>query len=118
FKNISFNKNVPDWNAEGTTQPNEMILITENLNELQNVMSNYVGIVRTDQRLKRAMDRLRIIYGETEALYERTILSKQLCELRNLINVAYLIVKSAMARKENVGLHFNSDNVKREEVTI
>lgn len=115
FKNISFNDQVPDWNAEGTTQPNEMILITENLSELQNVMSNYVGIVRTDQRLKRAMDRLRIIYGETEALYERTILSKQLCELRNLINVAYIIVKSAMARKENVGLHFNSDNVKRDE---
>lgn len=113
FKNNSYNFNVPDWNAEGTTQPNEMILITENLKELQNVMSNYVGIVRTDQRLKRAMDRLRIIYGETEALYERTVLSKQLCELRNLINVAYIVVKAAMARKENVGLHFNSDNVKK-----
>ncbi len=116
FKNISFNNDVPEWNAEGTTQPNEMILITENLSELQNVMSNYVGIVRNNQRLKRAMDRLRIIYGETEALYERTVLSQQLGELRNLINVAYIIVKSAMARSENVGLHFNSDNIKKPEV--
>ena len=57
----------PDWDAEGTTQPNEMVLITHNLRELQDVMSNYVGIVRSDQRLKRALNRLRIIYGETEA---------------------------------------------------
>jgi L-aspartate oxidase len=112
LKSISFQKDVPPWNAEGTTQPNELVLITQNLKELQSLMSNYVGIVRTDQRLKRALDRLRIIYGETEALYERSIITQQLCELRNLITIAYLIVKSAMARKENVGLHFNSDNIK------
>nr|MBK9650280.1 L-aspartate oxidase [Bacteroidota bacterium] len=107
----TFNSTVPNWNAEGTTQPNEMILITENLNELQNVMSNYVGIVRSNQRLKRAMDRLRIIYGETEALYGRTVLSQKLCELRNLINVAYIIVKAAMVNPENKGLHYNLDNI-------
>ena len=89
-----------------------MILITENLNELQNVMSNYVGIVRSNQRLKRAMDRLRIIYGETEALYGRTVLSQKLCELRNLINVAYIIVKAAMINPENKGLHYNLDNIR------
>lgn len=109
---VQFKNEVPDWNAEGTTQPNEMVLITENLYELQNVMSNYVGIVRSNQRLKRAMDRLRIIYGETEALYGRTVLSQKLCELRNLINVAYIIVKSAMINNENKGLHYNIDNIR------
>lgn len=109
-KKNNFNTEVPDWDAEGTTQPNEMVLITHNLRELQDVMSNYVGIVRSDQRLKRAQNRLRIIYGETEALYERTILSPKICELRNLITVAYLIIKFAMDRKENVGLHYSTDN--------
>ncbi len=109
FHAIQFKKNIPAWNAEGTTQPNEMVLITHNRSELQNVMSNYVGIVRSDVRLKRALDRLRILYGETEALYERTVVSPSLCELKNLIGVAYLIVKFAMARKESVGLHYSSD---------
>ncbi len=109
FKSIELNSEVPDWNAEGTTQPNEMVLITQNLRELQEVMSTYVGIVRSDHRLKRAMDRLRIIYGETEALYGRTVLSTKLCELRNLITIAYLIVKFSMARKESVGLHYSTD---------
>lgn len=101
---------VPDWNAEGMKQPNELVLITHNRNELQQVMSNYVGIVRTDVRLKRALDRLRILYGETEALYERTVVSPALCELRNMITVGYLIVKAAMARKESVGLHYSADH--------
>lgn len=109
IKKVEINPGVPDWNSEGTTQPNEMVLITQNLRELQDVMSNYVGIVRSDHRLKRAMDRLRIIYGETEALYGRTVLSSRLCELRNLITIAYLIVKFSMARKESVGLHYSTD---------
>ncbi len=109
FSSIIFRNDIPDWNAEGTTHPKEMILITENRRELQALMSNYVGIVRNNVRLKRAMDRLRIIYGETEALYERTIVSPALCELRNMINVSYLVVKAAIARTENRGLHFNTD---------
>ncbi|MBP9789464.1 MAG: L-aspartate oxidase [Bacteroidia bacterium] len=109
FASIELCQNVPEWDSEGTVQPNELVLITSNLSELQIVMSNYVGIVRSDQRLKRAMDRLRIIYGETEGLYERTIVSPRLCELRNLISVAYLIVKFAQARKESVGLHYSTD---------
>jgi L-aspartate oxidase len=106
---ISFRADIPEWNAEGTTAPKEMILITENIRELQALMTNYVGIVRSNTRLKRAMDRLRIIYGETEALYLRTTVSPPLCELRNMINVAYLVVKAAMARTENRGLHYNTD---------
>ncbi len=109
FSKNTFRTDIPVWNAEGTSHPKEMILITHNLLELQNVMSNYVGIVRSDIRLKRALDRLRILYGETEALYEKTIISSQLCELRNLIMVGYLIVKAAMNRKESVGLHYTTD---------
>ncbi|MBK8873228.1 MAG: L-aspartate oxidase [Bacteroidetes bacterium] len=108
-KNISFNDQVPDWNASGTKLPEEMVLITHNLNELQKVMSDYVGIVRTNLRLKRAYDRLKIIYQETELLYQKTVVSVPLMELRNLINVAYLIVKGAMACTENRGLHYNTD---------
>ncbi len=110
-KTINFRNDIPEWNAEGARQPDEMVLITHNLNELQTVMSNYVGIVRTNIRLKRAFDRLEIIYAETESLYQKTIVSAPLMELRNLINVAYLIVKMAMARKENRGLHYNADDV-------
>lgn len=105
-----FKSAVKDWNAEGMRQPNELVLITHNRKELQQVMSTYVGIVRSDLRLKRALDRLRILYGETEALYERTVLSPGLCELRNMITVGYLIVKAAMARKTSVGLHFSTDH--------
>jgi L-aspartate oxidase len=106
----AFKSEVPEWDSDGTRQPNERVLITQNRRELQEVMSNYVGIVRSDQRLKRALDRLRILYGETEALYERTIVSPSICELRNMISVGYMIVKSAMARKESVGLHYSTDH--------
>ena len=116
FSEIKISNEVPDWDSEGTEQPNEMVLITSNLNELQIVMSNYVGIVRSDQRLKRSLDRLRILYGETEALYERTVVSPKICELRNLITVAYLIVKFAMARKENIGLHYSTDYIPAEKI--
>jgi L-aspartate oxidase len=109
ISDIHHRDDIPDWNADGTTEPKEKILITENRRELQALMSNYVGIFRTNIRLKRAMDRLRIIYGETEALYERTVVSPALCELRNMINVSYLIVRAAIARTENRGLHYNYD---------
>ena len=100
---------IPDWNAEGTTHPNEMVLITQSWKELQDIMSYYVGIVRTDVRMKRALDRLNILYLETENLYNSTTLSPQLCELRNLITIAYLVTSGAKMRKESRGLHFNTD---------
>jgi len=109
FKKYSIPDNIPEWNTEGTAHPEEMVLITQNYKELQQIMSNYVGIVRSNLRLKRAMDRLQIIYHETEALYAKTTLSLQLCELRNIINVAYLVIKSAQARHESIGLHFTID---------
>jgi L-aspartate oxidase len=100
---------IPDWNAEGTREPKEMILITQSLKELQQIMSDYVGIVRTNVRLTRALKRLDLLFEETEDLYRSTIVSPQLCELRNLISVGYLIVKGASFRKESRGLHFNTD---------
>jgi L-aspartate oxidase len=100
---------IPDWNATGTTKPKEMILITQSLKEVQQIMSDYVGIVRTNTRLERAMKRLDLLWTETESLYQTTTLSPQLCELRNMITVSYLIVKFANFRKESRGLHFNTD---------
>jgi L-aspartate oxidase len=105
--------NIPDWNAEGTREPKEMILITQSLKELQQIMSDYVGIVRTNVRLARASKRLDLLFEETEALYKSTIVSPQLCELRNLISVGYLIVKGASFRKESRGLHFNTDYLEK-----
>jgi L-aspartate oxidase len=100
---------VPDWNASGTTQPKEMILITQSLKEVQQIMSDYVGIVRTNVRLQRASKRIDLLWEETEALYETTTLSPQLCELRNMITVSYLIIKCASFRRESRGLHYNTD---------
>src|SRR5450432_4412521 len=109
IKTLSFREDIPDWNAEGTTAPNEMILITQSIKELQLLMSDYVGIVRTNIRLTRALKRLDLLHEEIEALYVTTLLSPQLCEARNLITTGFLIVKSAQFRKESRGLHFNTD---------
>jgi len=106
---ISLKENIPDWNARGTSQPKEMILITQSLKELQLVMSDYIGIVRNDIRLQRAMRRIDLLWEETEQLYQTSTLSPQLLELRNLISVGYLIVKGATFRKESRGLHYNTD---------
>ncbi|MCB0653561.1 MAG: L-aspartate oxidase [Saprospiraceae bacterium] len=100
---------IPDWNASGTTDPNEMVLITQSIKELKEVMSSYVGIVRSNVRLKRALDRLQLLYKETEELYLTTVLSPQLCELRNLITIAYLVSRAASMRKESRGLHYTTD---------
>ena len=115
-KNISFKTDVPDWNAEGTSQPGEMILITQSLKELQQVMSDYVGIVRNDIRLQRASRRLDLLWEETEQLYQTTTVSPQLLEVRNLITVGYLIVKGASFRKESRGLHYNTDYPNKSEL--
>lgn len=109
IKTISFNDKIPDWDAEGAVLNEEMILITQSLKELQSIMSNYVGIVRSDLRLKRAIDRLDIIYHETEDLYDKSIISVEICELRNLINVADLVLIMALNRKESRGLHYSID---------
>lgn len=101
--------NIPDWDEHGVQLSNEDILVTHNIREMQKLMNDYVGIVRSDFRLERAMRRLRLLYEETEEFYKRTKLSVKLCELRNLIQVSYLVVKSASMRKESRGLHYTTD---------
>lgn len=106
IKSINYCENIPGWDAEGTHHPEEMVLLTQTLREVQGIMTYYVGIVRSDLRLQRAFDRLEILYKENEELYLKTTISPELCELRNLINVAYIIIKHARARKESRGLHY------------
>lgn len=109
MRHLEINHDVPDWNAEGMILNEEMVLITQSLKEVQAIMTSYVGIVRSDLRLQRAFDRLQIIYRETEDLYNKSILTFKLCELRNIINIGYLIIKMALARKESRGLHYSID---------
>lgn len=113
---IDFCDDVPEWDSEGTVLNEEMVLITQTKKELQTIMSNYVGIVRSNLRLQRAFDRLEILYRETEDLYKKSILFPEICELRNMINVGYLIIKNAMERKESRGLHFSLDYPEHRDV--
>lgn len=109
IQHIDFCEEVPEWNADGTVLNEEMVLITQSKKEVQTIMSSYVGIVRSNLRLQRAFDRLDILYRETEELYKKSILIPEICELRNMINVGYLIIRNAMARKESRGLHYSLD---------
>ena len=108
-----FHDNIPEWNAEGTVPTEEMVLITQSVKEVCQIMSTYVGIVRSNLRLKRAWDRLDILYEETESLFKRSKASKEICELRNMINTGYLIMRQAIERKESRGLHYNIDYIKK-----
>jgi len=105
----NFAEDVPEWNAAGTQLPKERVLITHNRKEVQDLMSDLVAIVRSNQRLHLAMKRLDVIYQETQLLYNNTVLSPQLCELRNIVAVAYLIIKQSQQRKENRGAFYNVD---------
>jgi L-aspartate oxidase len=107
--NYTFNESIPNWNDEGVTSPEEMILITQSVKEVGQIMSSYVGIVRSDLRLRRAWVRLDILYEETESLFKRSVASRDICELRNMINVGYLIMRQALERKESRGLHYTLD---------
>lgn len=106
---VEFMNDIPDWNAEGTNDPKEMVMITQSIRELKEIMTNYVGIVRSNERLERALVRLHLLYEEAEKMYETTTISPQLCELRNLITIGFLITRGAQARKESRGLHFTTD---------
>lgn len=105
----AFNTDVPEWNDEGTLTNDEKVLIAQDAREVCQIMSTYVGIVRTDLRLHRAWERLDLIYEETEELFKRVKATADLCELRNMINVGYLITRQAIERKESRGLHYTLD---------
>ncbi len=109
IKGYDLRRDVPEWNDEGTAHPEEMVLITQSAKEVNQIMGYYVGIVRSDVRLQRAWIRLDILYEETEKLLKVSKPTRELCELGNLINVAYLIMRQAMERKESRGLHYSID---------
>ena len=100
---------IPKWDAKGTKYPREKVLMTQSWKELKDIMSSYVGIVRSNVRLKRALDRLGLLYRENELLYQSSVLSTQICELRNLITIGYLVTRSAQMRRESRGLHYTTD---------
>ena len=109
FERTEIQEGIPDWNFEGTSNTEEMLLILQSKREMQQIMSNYVGIVRSNLYLKRAMRRLEILWHETEELYNKTTPNRDLCELRNMIATAYLVIKQGRDRKESVGCHYNVD---------
>lgn len=100
---------VPGWDASGTSRPDEWVLVSHNREELRRVMWDYVGIVRSDLRLGRALRRTEMLHRETEDFYKRTRVSMELGELRNLVTTAYLIIRSAQMRHESRGLHYTLD---------
>lgn len=105
----SFNNDIPRWNDDGTMTNEEKVLIAQDVKEVGQIMSAYVGIVRSDLRLHRAWTRLDLLYEETEELFKRVKATRDICELRNMINVGYLITRQAMERKESRGLHYTLD---------
>ncbi|AQX86946.1 L-aspartate oxidase [Elizabethkingia miricola] len=105
-------KAIPEWNQEGMKLMDEMVMVSYFRKQLQEMMSDLVGIVRSNSRLKIAQQKQREIYEAVTALYNNSILSPQLSELRNLVNVSYLIIKHSMEMKENKGAFFNKDLVK------
>lgn len=104
-------KSVPEWNQEGMKILDEMVMVSYFRKQLQEMMSDLVGIVRSNARLQIAKKKQREIYEAVTALYNNSILSPQLSELRNLVNVSYLIIKHSIEMKENKGAFFNKDLV-------
>lgn len=109
FGHYDLRTDIPEWDDEGTTHPEEMVLIRQSIKEVNQIMSTYVGIVRSNLRLDRAWNRLDILYEETERLFKQSKASREICELRNIINVGYLIMRQAKERHESRGLHYTVD---------
>ena len=101
---------IPHWDESQVTDPNEMIVVSHNWDELRRFMWDYVGIVRTEKRLQRALRRVVMLAEEVQEFYSQFRVSRDLIELRNLVQVAELIVRSALSRNESRGLHFMLDH--------
>ena len=117
FYKIDEPSNIPVWNDSGVVKNMEKILITHDRNEVKTIMSNYVGIVRSNERLLRAERKLRVLYEDNKRLYDHSELSTDLCELRNLITTAYLITQFSKNRKENRGGFYSADLVDNKLIT-
>jgi L-aspartate oxidase len=113
-KDIAAQSNVvlpepPPWDESRVTNADEEVIISHNWDELRRFMWDYVGIVRTDKRLERAMHRINLLKDEIHDYYANFRVTNDLIELRNLVQTAELIVRCAMERKESRGLHFSAD---------
>jgi len=106
---------IPAWDDKGTYDHEEWVLISHDLKEIQRLMWDYVGIVRSDERLKRARKRINVIMDQVNEFYKKAKVTAGLLELRNLCLVASLIIKSALFRKESRGLHFTTDYPERND---
>jgi len=106
---------IPVWNDEGTFNQEEWILISHDQEEVQTLMWDYVGIVRSNLRLKRALRRINLISREIENFYKKTKITAGLIELRNLVQVARLIINCAIYRRESRGLHYTTDYPNRDD---
>jgi L-aspartate oxidase len=112
------NFDIPDilpWNIEGTFNQDEWVYLVHDRHVIREVLWDYVGIVRSDFRLGRALRRLDVIASEVEEFYKKTVITNDLIELRNIATVAQLIVHSALSRKESRGLHYNTDYPERDD---
>lgn len=109
-------ENIYEWDDSGTKNTEEWILISHNKKEIKEIMSDYVGIVRNTYRLQRALRRIKMIKKEIKEFYNRTKVSVELLELRNLVQIAHIIIKSALSRRESRGLHYMLDYPDRDEI--
>jgi L-aspartate oxidase len=106
---------IPRWDESRVTDSDEEVVVSHNWEELRRFMWDYVGIVRSNKRLERAERRIKLLRHEVREYYSHFRISNDLLELRNLLDVADLIVQSAKRRRESRGLHYNIDFPKTDE---
>jgi len=115
LKNISTPPEIPNWDESRVTNSDEDVVVSHNWDELRHFMWDYVGIVRSNKRLERARRRVNMLRQEIKEYYSTFKVHNDHLELRNLVDVANLIIRSAMRRRESRGLHYNIDHPERDD---